>query len=171
MSILTRQPVNKNFLSPLGFKFLLLKAPTVEYFVQSVNLPSLGFQSADVPTPFVSLPFPGDHLRYGEFNLTFKIDEDMKNYLEIFNWLVGLGFPDTFDQYKNIANVSTRDGVVSDATLMILTSAKNPNISISFKNMFPTSLSDIQFDTTQTDVEFVNATATFKYQSFTIAQI
>lgn len=171
MSVVVRQPSNKNFLSPLGFKFLLMKAPTVEYFIQNVNIPSLGFQSADVPTPFVNLPFPGDHLRFGELQLTFKIDEDMQNYLEIFNWLVGLGFPDNFAQYKNIANVSTRDGVVSDATLMILTSAKNPNISITFKNLFPTSLSDVQFDTTQTDVEFVNATVTFKYQSFTIEKL
>jgi len=171
MSQVDRLPVNKNFLSPLGFKFLLMKAPTVEYFVQNVNIPSLGFQSADVPTPFVSLPFPGDHLRFGEFELTFKIDEDMQNYLEIFNWLNGLGFPDNFNQYKNLTTVTTRDGVVSDASLMILTSAKNTNIEIKFKNMFPTTLSAVQFDTTQTDVEFVNATASFKYQSFTITKL
>lgn len=171
MSITVRQPTNKNFLSPLGFKFLLLKAPTVEYFVQTVNIPSLGFQSADVPTPFVNLPFPGDHLRFGEFQLTFKIDEDMQNYLEIYNWLVGLGFPDNFSQYSKISNLPTKDGIVSDATLMILTSAKNSNIEINFKNLFPISISDVQFDTTQTDVEFVNASVSFKYQSFTINKI
>lgn len=168
MSATTRQPTNRNFLSPLGFKFILLKAPAVEYFIQSINIPSLALGTANVPTPFVRMPFAGDHLEFGELSVSFKIDEDMKNYLEIYNWMKGLGFPDNFNQYKAIDSTTTNDGIYSDATLVILTSSKNPNMEIRFKNMFPVNLDPVQFDTTQTDVEYVSTTATFKYQSFDI---
>lgn len=168
MSAYTRQLTNRNFLSPLGFKFVLAKAPAIEYFIQTVNIPSIGLGTAEVPTPFVKLPLAGDHLDFGELSLSYKIDEDMKNYLEIYNWIKGLGFPDNFDQYRNISNLPSRDGIYSDATLIILTSSKNANIFIKFKNIFPTSLDAVQFDTTQTDVEYVSTSVTFKYQSFDI---
>lgn len=171
MSATDRQLANRNFLSPLGFKFILQKAPAVEYFIQTINIPSIALGTANVPTPFVRLPMAGDHLEFGELSVSFKIDEDMKNYLEIYNWLKGIGFPDSFDQYKAIANTATNDGIYSDATLIVLTSSKNPNMEIRFKNMFPVSLDPVQFDTTQTDVEYVSTTATFKYQSFDIVTL
>lgn len=168
MNALTRQPANRNFLSPLGFKFILAKAPAIEYFVQTVNIPSIGLGVSEVPTPFVKLPLAGDHLEFGEFSISYKIDEDMVNYLEIYNWIKGIGFPDNYTQYRNIANLPTKDGIYSDATLAILTSSKNANIYVRFKNIFPINLDAVQFDTTQTDVEYVSTTVTFKYQSFDI---
>lgn len=163
----TRQPTNRNFLSPLGFKFVLTRAPAIEYFVQTVNVPSLNLSPANVPSPFVKMPFAGDHIDFGDLSLSFKIDEDFKNYLEIYNWIKGLGFPDSFQQYSNVANsTAAGEGVYSDATLIILTSSKNPNIEIRFKNIYPYSLDSVQFDTTQTDVEYVSTTVSFKYQSF-----
>ena len=35
MAITTTEPTNKNFLSPLGFKFVIQKTPNVNYFVQN----------------------------------------------------------------------------------------------------------------------------------------
>lgn len=161
----TRYPENKNFLSPLGFKFVLSRAPSLEYFVQTVNIPSISTTPANVPSPFVKMPFAGDHLEFGDLEISFKIDEDMKNYLEIYNWLMGIGFPDKFNQYKDL---NTDPGIYSDAVLVVLTSSKNPNMRVKFKKMWPLSLDAVQFDTTQTDVEYISTTATFKYQSFEI---
>jgi hypothetical protein len=28
------------------------------------------------------------------------VDEDMENYMAVHNWLTGLGFPETTEQYK-----------------------------------------------------------------------
>lgn len=165
---LTRLPTNKNFLSPLGFKFILSRASAIEYYVQTVNIPSISTQAVNVPTPFVKLPYAGDHLDFGDLELSFKIDEDMKNYLEIYNWLIGIGFPDKFDQYKSLNSGS---GIYSDAVLIILTSSKNANINVKFKNIFPISLDSVQFDTTQTDVEYVSTSVSFKYQSFEIETV
>jgi hypothetical protein len=56
----------------------------------------------------------------------------------------------------------------SSARLHILTSYNNVNHIIDFKNIFPVSLSGVQFDATVGDVEYLLADVTFKYEKYTI---
>jgi hypothetical protein len=37
----TNQPTNYNALSNLGFRFYIKRAPTLNYFTQSVNIPGV----------------------------------------------------------------------------------------------------------------------------------
>lgn len=174
MSVTTNQPTNPNFLSPLGFNFSLKKLPQTMYFIQSVNLPSMALGQFDIPSPFTRIPQPGTHLDFGDFTMSFRVDEDMRNYREIYDWLIGLGFPDNFDDYKSLKDSElpgSGEGVFSDATLTILTSAMNPNIEIRFRDMFPISLDSIDFNYSGVDVDYVAATATFKYRRYEIVQI
>lgn len=166
-------PSNSNsisFLSPLKFSFSIKKLPNVNFFAQSLILPSITLPPTFVPTPFVKLPKPGDHLEYGEIQVTFRVDEDMRNYREIFVWLNALGFPENFEQYKALAdkdsilNVGEDDALVSDATIMIYDSNSNKNIEIKIIDMFPTSLLDLLFDMKpEGNIEYVESTATFSF--------
>ena len=176
MAATDNQPTNPNYLSPLGFRFVLERTPRTNYFVQNVRLPTLSLGQFDLEDPFVKLPTPGTKLSFEPLDITFLVDEDMRNYLEIHDWLRGLGFPESFDQYGNLVrqNVSARSSataVFSDATLMILSSHKNANMRIVFEDMFPISLSDLSFDSTLTDVEYLKATVTFRYKLYTIQKI
>jgi hypothetical protein len=188
MAILTNQPTNPQFLSPLGFNFQIRKLPNVNYFAQSVNVPGVQVGNAELPTPFKRLPIPGDEMTLGDLSVTFKVDEDMENYIEIFNWLQYISFPESFAQSKEVYNKdgiggltgvrnvqrtgrSLGDGSVSDATLTVLSSASKPNLSITFQDCFPTSLSDVVFDTRQSDVDFIEATVTFRLKFFNIDKI
>lgn len=173
MAILNNDPTNKNFLSPLGFRFSIKRAPHVNYFVQSVSIPNITLGSTSLPTPFSRIPIAGDHLLFGPFNVTFKVDEDLKNYLEIYDWLIKVGFPDSFDQYRALDNTNaTNDaGTYSDLTLLILSSSKNPTYEITFLDAYPTSLTDITFDTRVPDVDYVECTATFDYRKFKITAV
>ena len=176
MAATDNQPDNPNYLSPLGFRFVLERTPSTNYFVQNVRLPTLSLGQFDLEDPFVKLPTPGTKLSFEPLDITFLVDEDMRNYLEIHDWLRGLGFPESFDQYGNLVrqNVSARSdatAVFSDATLMILSSHKNANMRIVFEDMFPISLSDLSFDSTLTDVEYLKATVTFRYKLYTIQKI
>jgi len=182
MSAPSNLPSNKNFLSPLGFTFSIKKTPNVNYFIQSASIPSITLGQSDVQTPFVKLPYPGDHIDFSGLNITFRIDEEMRNYKELFDWIIALGFPDNFNQYAsvspsrgkfggNVTNPVSGDGIYSDASLIVLNSVKAPMLEIVFKNLFPTSLSDVNFDTKFTDVEYVEASATFAYESFTLNYI
>lgn len=168
MSQLTQ---NKNFLSPTGFKFTLNRAPNLEYFCQSATLPSMNLGNVGLETPFTRIPVPGDHITFGELTITFRVDEDLQTYLEIYNWLIALGFPEGFSQYTltpDRTSTSTDTGIVTDARLHILNSHMNPNYTVQFRDLYPISISELQFDTKETDIDYVDCTASFVYKDFVI---
>lgn len=173
-----RQIQNRNFLSPVGFKFTLARAPKIAFFTNSVNLPGLDLGVAQQSTYLKMIPVPGDMLTFNDFSLRFLIDENLENYLEIQNWIRGLGFPDSLKQIYDLQKEKSLTGepfssnqqmnLYSDGTLQILTSNENVQYYVKFKDMFPTSLSDIEFDATDTDIQYFTCTATFKYGIYDI---
>lgn len=173
MTAIDNTPENKNFLSPLNFKFQIKKAPHVNFFIQKVNIPSIAIPNPYPNNPFVKIPYSGEHINYGDLTLTFKVDEDLQNYLEIFNWITALGKPQNFEQYKEIEEkpVTSGEGIASDISLMVLSSTKMPNYEIVFVDAFPVELSQVVFNTTDTDVNYIEASTTFKYTYYTITNI
>lgn len=173
MSAIDNTPDNKNFLSPLNFRFQIKKAPHVNFFIQKVNIPSISLRNADATNPFVNIPYPGDHITYGSLEINFKVDEDLTNYLEIHDWIRALGFPEKYEEYKTIQDKKpyTGDGIYSDISIIVLSSTKTPNYDITYKDAFPISLSPITFLTTDNSVNYIEASATFKYTLFDINKI
>lgn len=169
MSIVDNRPENMNFLSPLNFKFQIKRTPSLNFFVQRVNLPGLTLPNVDENNPLIRIPYSGDHLLFDELMVTFKVDENLTNYMEIHSWLRALGKP-SFQEYKNLKSKYTYTGesIYSDISLSILTSNKNPNYEVLFTDAFPISLTGIDFTTTAEDVSYLEATATFKYVIYTI---
>ena len=161
-----------NFLSPLNFKFQLKRAPNLNFFVHKVNIPGLSIPKIDTPNPLVSIPYAGDHLQYDELELTFKVDENLQNYLEIHNWVRALGKPE-FEEYANLARnaIYTGEGLRSDIVLTVLTSQKNPNYEFVFKDAFPINISSAVFETTNENVDYIEASATFAYIKFDIIKV
>lgn len=171
--LLASQPKNLNFLSPLGFRFVLRRSPNLNFFVTDVNIPSINLGYVELPSPFKIIELPGDKLDFGDLTITFKVDEDLANYLEIFNWVYNLGFPETTQQFANLRNAKNGDagGIFSDATLSILSSSMKPNAEVVFEDLFPISLSDVNFTTTDTDINYVTATVVFKFKLFKINKL
>jgi hypothetical protein len=166
-------PNNKNMLSPVGFTFSIKKTPDMNFFIQSVTLPGIQLGTFDIPNPLKRIPMYGDQIQYGELDVVFKINEDMTNYLEIFNWITAMGFPDNQGQFAAIAGRPkyTGEGIFSDATLTVLSSAMNPNIQINITDLFPISLTPITFDTRDTSIEYIEATASFRFQNYTFTTV
>jgi hypothetical protein len=166
--------MNKNMLSPVGFKFGINRLPEFSAFVQSVTLPGPNLGIAEVPSPFKVIPLAGEHLTYGEIDVSFKINEDMGNYIEIFNWMTGLGFPDSYNQYKDFADDSgpgTGKGDFSDAVLMVYTSSFNAGVKIQIRDLFPVSLSPITFTSQDTSIEYIEATCGFTFLNYTFTEL
>lgn len=145
-----------NFLSPINFVFKLDILPNTQYNVQHVTIPGMTLGVAETASPFVKIFNPGN-VQYEPVEVTFKVGENMSDYLEIFNWMVSLGHPDSLAQFQNIK---------SDASIIILNSAKNPSMNIRFTDCFPISLSPLEMNTTLEDVQYVTARAAFKFQRF-----
>lgn len=158
-----------NYFSPLEFVVTIKRLPNIEFFTQRTVIPGISASPVEKPTPFNRLFETPDKLTYDNFNFSFIIDEKMENYLEIHNWLKSITFPQNFNQFKNINE--SEDGLRSDITIIALNSSKNPSITISFKNCFPISLSEVMLDTTQNDVSYPEANVTFQYDYYEIAQV
>lgn len=167
---------NRNFLSPIGFRFTLSKYPKVSFFSNKANIPGINFGVAIQPNPYRDLPIPGDKLDYDDLRLEFMVDENMDNYLSIYNWLVGLGYPESMPQLDNLVsnpryNSKEIINLYSDATLEVLNSNFNTSMRIHFKDLFPTSLNTLEFDATQRDYTYFTGVVTFKYTIFEVQSV
>ena len=162
---------NRNFLSPIGFKFTLSKEPKVAFFASSARIPEITLGTAIQSSYLKDLDVPGEKLTYGDFSLTFLVDENLENYMSIHNWLTGLGFPESPEDYKNLI---TKDNIVdeknqfSDGSLHILNSNFNTNAIVKFSDLFPVSLSSLDFESNESDINYFTAEVTFKYTVYNI---
>ena len=162
---------NRNFLSPTGFKFALKRSPAAAFFCNQANIPSLDLGVAQQTSYLKDFDIPGDKIVFGDLTLRFLVDEDLFNYMEIQNWIRGLGYPEKLSQLKDLSEdgkIKSRFGqsgenIYSDATLQILSNSLIPKFQIMFKDVFPYSLSTITFDATDTDIEYFTADVSFKY--------
>ena len=172
---------NRNFLSPVGFKFALKRSPKTAFFCNQANIPDITLGIAEQPTYFKDIPIPGDKIDFGDLNLRFLVDEDLGNYMEIQNWIRGLGYPESLKQFDELeeqdylfgaARFSNRgDQIYSDGTLQILSSNLVPKFQVVFDDLFPYSLSTLSFDATDTDVEYFTADVSFKYTIYKLTDL
>ena len=154
MAALTTQPKNINPLADVQFKFDVAALPNTSFFIQTVNLPGVSLEAAVIATP--QLQNFSRHtgiITYEALDVTFMIDEYLKNWQEIFEWMIG------------------EENKYTSAVLTILSSSMNPTMEVHFKEIFPTSLSAISFDSTTTDPVYQVATISFNYTEYIIKNL
>ena len=167
-----KQIQNRNFLSGVAFKFNLTKFPNVDFFSNSARIPELTLELTRQPSYLKNIDVPGERLSYGDLTLRFLVDENMENYISVYNWLTGLGFPETTKEFADL--IKDKDGqrdpkeAFCDGTLRILNSNYREVAKVKFNDLFPTSLTSLDFDATNTDVQYFTAEATFKYTVYKI---
>lgn len=162
---------NRNFLAPTGFKFALKRSPAAAFFCNQANIPSLDLGVAQQTSYLKDIDIPGDKIVFGDLTLRFLVDEDLFNYMEIQNWIRGLGYPEKLSQLEDLSKdgkIISKFGqkgenIYSDATLQVLSNNLIPKFQVMFKDVFPYSLSTITFDATDTDIEYFTADVSFKY--------
>ena len=163
---------NRNFLAPVGFKFTLAKYPKVSFFSNSARIPELSLGTAVQPSYLKDIDIPGEKLTYGDLTIRFLVDENMENYMAVHNWLKGVGFPETPQQFKDQTTDSDgiRDekGVFSDGSLHILNSNFQNVAIVKFQDLFPVGLTSLEFDATETDINYFTAEAVMRYTVYNI---
>ncbi len=170
---------NRNFLSPVGFKFSLKRAPGVAFFCNQANIPSMDLGIAEQPTYLRNIPTPGDKIQFGDLTLRFLVDEDLVNYMELQRWIRGLGYPESMEEFRKLEGEAVLpgnfgqagDNIYSDGTLQILSSNLVPSFQVVFNDMFPYNLSTVTFDATDTDIEYFTADVSFKYTIYNLTDM
>ena len=188
---LSRQPDVLDYASPTQFSFVINQLPKVQFFTTACSLPGITMGTTTFPTRFTQVPIQGDNVTFESFNLSFIVDEHLENYLSLHDWITGAGFPKSTEQFQTFRDETsetsdvgyqksgTRTSMVtksdrnmtSDSTLTILSNKNNPIVEVRFRDMFPTSLSALNYDQSATDVDYMKANATFEYQLYEIIKL
>ena len=151
----------------------------MSFFGNAVNIPGMTLRTTIQPTAGLrDIPVPGEIIDFEDLTLNFLVDEELQNYIEIQNWIRGIGFPESLEeiyefQDEKVGTVRDNSGTMnlfSDGTLTILDAMQNENFKVKFQDMFPFSLSTIQFDATMQDTEYFTAQVSFKYLNYTIVK-
>jgi len=165
-------PENINPLSSNGFLFNITKYPDISFFCQEINIPGLSLPIIQNQTRLSDFFLPGSSLEFEDLIISFLIDENMNNFVSIYNWLVGLGFPEDHQQYTNFINSNDDfdynriSKESSDGFLQILNSSNKTVREIYFKNILPTSLQSLTVQSTTTETPYLIGQATFKYDYY-----
>ncbi len=186
-SPMARQPEQLDYASPTQFRFGIHQLPKVEFFTVTANLPGISVDNTTLPTPYKDISIMGEKPTFENLTISFIVDEYLENYISLHNWLTGIGFPQSrsqFSTYRDITSNTPAAGgsnpvdivgksvpdkaMYSDAFLMILSNKNNPIVEVNFHNVFPTSLSALDFSQAATDVEYLTASAEFSYQVYEI---
>ena len=146
---------------PTYYQFTISRLPGVNYFCQTASLPSLSLSQVSMPTRFNTIQSPSK-ITFDELTVTFIVDEGMKNWMEIYNWMRSTTNVDSYEQYVADKKQYTT------GNLLILNSSKNPKLNITFNRLFPITLSALDFVSTGIDPEPLQATCSFSYTSYDI---
>ena len=179
----TLQPTVYDYATGTQWRLAFNRLPKTTWFCTTANVPGITLGEAMFPTPMSDMFITGDKLTFETLNITFIVDEELQNYRELWDWITGIGFPVKHSEWE--AALSKGDGAIrtfaapdddprtkitfeesqlySDATLIVYNSKNIPKVEVKFKNMFPTSLSSLEYSQELTDVEYFKASATFRY--------
>ena len=192
-NIIDRTPSKFDYASPIQFRFKCGKLPEVEFTCQTANVPGISLGEATMATPLKDISIPGDKVSFSSLDISFLVDENLNNYKELHDWMLGLGFPNKHQQFADLQATgadrfpgATKGAIVpgveipvplaegpiySDATLTILNSKNIAKTEIRFQNVFPTSIGSLSYDVQASDVNYLQTQASFTYINYDIVQI
>ena len=179
----SQQPTVYDYATGTQWRLAFNRLPKTTWFCTAANIPGITLGEAQYPTPMTDMIVTGDKLTFETLNITFLVDEELQNYRELWDWLVGMGSPVNHSQWSTILTkgdsairqFGTDDtdprtkttyeesNLYSDSTLIVYNSKNKAKVNVQFKNMFPTTLSSLEYSQELTDVEYFKASATFRY--------
>lgn len=157
------KPENTNFLQPTKYVLSFAELPDTVYFCQQATLPGVKLGEALQSTPNLDLFHSGTKLQYSTFDITFLVNEDLAAWTTIYDWMKDLSSVES--------SYTERRASRKQATLTVMSNLNNPKLRIKYINVWPTSISSIQFDTTLSADSHITADATFRYDYFEIETI
>ena len=160
---------NFNYLQPTSFKLVIDRRnyPNLEFFCQNVTHPGMLMSSVEGPFRRVAgVPVPGDTLTFNELNTNIILDENLTSYNEMFSWIRRLLQTNMGKGGRGNIQSDVDAPTYSDITLSILSSHNNLTKQVRYIDCIPTSLGDIQFQSTSGGSDFITFNASFRFNYF-----
>ena len=138
-------------------------------------------ESADTGTRYNKLRHPGDELYYEDLYIKFLVDENLKNYYQVHDWMREIATPYSSKEFKygrgTLESINRRttegdekkynpDQWKCDCSLFILSSNYQPVSEFVFRDSFPISLTTLSFDAGVPDVNYFTAEVVIRYNYY-----
>lgn len=174
-------PAPQSFAQPTKFQLVFDRVANTVFYCTSVNVPGVDLGTTLQPTPFIDLNIPGDKITMEPLTVTFLVDSKYHAWTDVHQWITGVGFPERFEQYKNLLADSRRPRMAnnatagirppySDAALIIYSAKNNALLRVNFKDCYPLTLGSINLSYQADPTKPMVAQATFNYSYFTITR-
>jgi hypothetical protein len=148
-----------NFLSPSRFMFIFdtPELKNLSFHCQTITLPSVSLPNVETPYLQMSAQYSGDHLSFEPFDATFMVDENLKNFNLIFQWLKDQALRNTI--------------LKRDLTLMLYNNANIISHKINYIGAFPTTLSPISLASNLSTNQVMASSVSFSYDYYEFERI
>ena len=170
----------RHFLSPMGFLITLNRMRGVHFFGQSASVPSISMGSANQGTRFNQIPHPGDELKYEDLFIRFLVDENMKNWYQVHDWMREITTPysntefgysrgtrrSVNNEYNTHKTGEWDNQWRSDCSLFILSSNYRPVAEFVFRDAFPINLTTLNFDASVPDISYFTSECVLRYNYY-----
>jgi hypothetical protein len=175
---MTTQLISSVGLKPNGFSFDVARYPDTDFPIQSVSLPQISMGSAIQNTPQITIKYPGEKIMYEPLSVTFLLNSDMSNYIQIFQWMRDNAAPQGPTDFASLQaqfakNTKNDDGQerFSDLNLNLLDNNNNPTICFTFIDAFPIGIGSITLTTMVDGHEYLTCDVTFDYTRFEVNEL
>jgi hypothetical protein len=167
-----------DYASPVTYMFVLDKLPKFSHYVTSITYPGLNISELMYATRLQPISIEGNDITFEDLTCTFLIDKHFENYKSIYDWIAAMGFPADNSQFEDFVIKSQAENAApagkslySTASIIHTTSKNNPHMETKFYDLFPVSLSGFEYNQNVTDIDYIKATVTFKYQHYEIIKL
>jgi hypothetical protein len=106
------------------------------------------------------------------------IDEELKAWTEMHDWIRAMTFPYDFAEYQSLGQLNRIAGGInkpkpqySDASITVLSSSNKPYYKFKFYDCFPTSVSAFILSATDSPDTTMSADATLRYSYYDIEKL
>lgn len=157
-----------SYFNPTNFKVTISKKnyPYLAFNAQQINHPAMDVNAVDAGYKRAVVPFTGDRVEFGAVSMEVILDEDLKAYGEIYNWMErNLETKHNLNSGVLYNQGSTELSDYNDIRIQMLTNKNNANREFVYRNAFPVSLGDIAFNSTE-EATFITCNVSFRFDYF-----
>ncbi len=159
----TRTAPNKvNFAKGTNYRLNIHVLPETQFWLTTCNLPTLSSTEVMIPDPVYGNRYvPANTQQVAPMMVTFLVDEDYSNYMEIIALMHKATGPDLSKRFK------PGEATGSDGSLHILSNNKNVSeVVFTFHNLFPTILGELQMSNESTEPLLTDLTLQYDYMTY-----
>ena len=150
-------PENINFIDPTSYRLVVDRIPNTEFFCRGVSIPTVSVTEATANYKYSNIPMLADKLSFDSLTVSIMIDEDMKTYKEVYDWIKECTLEAT-----NI------ESVMSDISVVVTNNKNNKAKTFNFNNAFPISIGSLEFNSSETAPTYLTAEITFRFSNMTL---